>query len=119
RVRDEDLPRLDGRNAAVVDSPLAAEREAEQRDHLARGDLAALGIPERIVILELHWVRRAPRRPRRIHLRQGAQIVPFGRDPLGRDEPARPLLRERRAGEELRAGGARRPGGRALLVLRE
>ena len=117
RIGDEHLARLDGRHASVVDAPLAAERETEQRDDLARRDLAALRIPERIVILELHEMRRDAQRPARIHLRDRAQILALGRDPLGRNEPARPLLPERRAREELRARVAHASIRRALLVL--
>ena len=36
-------------------------------------------------------------------MRDGSQVLPLRRDALGRHEPARPFLRERRAGEELRA----------------
>ena len=75
RVGDEDLARLDGRHASVVDAPLAAERETEQRDDFARRDLAALRIPERIVIFELHEMRRDAQDPARIHLRDRAQIA--------------------------------------------
>ncbi len=119
RLGDEDPPRLLRLDAPVIDAPLAREPHAEQRHDLARRDLAALRIPLRVVVLEPHEVRRDVQRPTRVHLRDRAQVLPLRRDTLGGDEPARPFLRERRAGEELRARLAHAAIHEPVVVLRD
>ena len=117
RLGNEQPPRLFRLDAAVVDAPLAGERQAEQRHDFARRHLAAFRIPLRIVVDEPHEMRRDAQRPARVDLRHGAQVLALRRDALGGHEPARPLLGERRAGEQLRARLAHAAVDEPVLVL--
>ena len=114
---NEDLPRLRGFVAAVV-ARAAQHLQAEQRDRLHGRDLAALGMPDRVLQHPLDQVRRDLGEPFRLDRGIHAREQLAGLRELRAHDPGRRLLGQCRGRKQLEAAAARaavvRPG---ILVL--
>jgi hypothetical protein len=107
RLADEDVARRRRVDGAVGHAPPRHQRQAVERDALARDHLAARGVPLGLEVIAGDPVAGDRLHPFRLDPRRAARVEPRGLGQLGGEDPLAALAREPGAGVEPEADPAR------------